>query len=111
VDFLAAGGYVLLPPSQVDGTPYEHVKTLSGRGSLDWPAAARLLEPSRDRQRPASRQAFPERITVLARWMASQRAGNRNAGLFWAANRALEADQAADLGPLADAARPPPGHS
>ena len=31
--------------------------------------------------------------------------GNRNAGLFWAANRALEADPAADLSPLAAAAR------
>jgi hypothetical protein len=105
VDFLASGGYVLIPPSQVDGTPYQHVKTLSGHGSLDWHAAAQLLEPSRDHQRPASRQAFPERIKALARWMASQPAGNRNAGLFWAANRALEAGQAADLSPLADAAR------
>ena len=34
-----------------------------------------------------------------------QRQGNRNAGLYWAANRALEADPAADLSPLADAAR------
>ena len=31
--------------------------------------------------------------------------GNRNAGLFWAANRALETDPAADLSPLAAAAR------
>ena len=31
--------------------------------------------------------------------------GNRNAGLFWAANRALEADYSADLSPLAAAAR------
>ena len=31
--------------------------------------------------------------------------GNRNAGLFWAANRALDADHAADLSPLAAAAR------
>ena len=36
---------------------------------------------------------------------ASQPEGNRNAGLYWAANRALEADPAADLSPLADAAR------
>lgn len=105
VDFLASGGYVLIPPSQVDGKPYQHVKTLSGHGSLDWHAVTLLLEPSRDHQRPASRQAFPERIEALARWMATQRVGNRNAGLFWAANRALEADQAADLSPLADAAR------
>ena len=41
----------------------------------------------------------------LARWVAAQPEGNRNAGLFWAANRALDADPAADLSGLADAAR------
>jgi hypothetical protein len=39
------------------------------------------------------------------RWVAAQPEGNRNDGLFWAANRALEADPAADLSPLAVAAR------
>ena len=37
--------------------------------------------------------------------VASQAEGNRNAGLFWAANRALDGDPAADLSPLAAAAR------
>ncbi len=46
-----------------------------------------------------------ERIEALARWVAAQPQGNRNAGLYWAANRALEADPAADLSPLAIAAR------
>ena len=41
----------------------------------------------------------------LARWVAAQPEGNRNAGLYWAANRALETDPAADLSPLAAAAR------
>ena len=41
----------------------------------------------------------------LAGWVARQPEGNRNAGLFWAANRALDADPAADLSPLAAAAR------
>ena len=41
----------------------------------------------------------------LASWVSRQQQGNRNAGLFWAANRALEADRAADLSPLAVAAR------
>jgi hypothetical protein len=45
------------------------------------------------------------RVSALARWVAAQPEGNRNAGLFWAANRALEADQAADLSLLAAAAR------
>ena len=41
----------------------------------------------------------------LADWVARQEEGNRNAGAFWAANRAVEANQAADLSPLAVAAR------
>ena len=41
----------------------------------------------------------------LARWVAEQPEGNRNAGLFWDANRALDADPAADLSALAAAAR------
>ncbi|HLN70628.1 MAG TPA: DNA primase, partial [Streptosporangiaceae bacterium] len=44
-------------------------------------------------------------LNALARWVASQAEGNRNAGLFWAANRALDGDPAADLSPLAAAAR------
>jgi hypothetical protein len=56
----------------------------------DWAAAARTR---RDQGRPAGR------------WVAAQPEGNRNSGLFWAANRALEDNQAADLSPLAAAAR------
>ena len=61
---------------------------------------------------PAPAPAGPSRVrprtgtsSHLARWVAAQPEGNRNAGLFWAANRALEADPAADLSPLAAAAR------
>jgi hypothetical protein len=108
VDFLAAGGYVLLPPSQVNGKPYQFAEASGGHGGLDWDAAAQVLEPSRSRQRPAPQpSASPpgERAGALARWVAAQPQGNRNAGLFWAANRALEADQGADLSSLAAAAR------
>jgi Bifunctional DNA primase/polymerase, N-terminal len=113
VDFLAVGGYVLIPPSQVDGRPYRNLENLSGghanlstgRGRLDWHAAARLLEPSRDLQRPEVPHVPGLQVGTLASWVASQPEGNRNAGLFWAANRALETDQAADLSPLAAAAR------
>jgi hypothetical protein len=105
VDFLAVGGYALIPPSRVNGQSYQNLGNLAGgHGHLDWHAAARLLEPSRDHQRPAPMPATGG-ISALARWVAAQPAGNRNAGLFWAANRALEAGQAADLSPLAAAAR------
>jgi hypothetical protein len=48
----------------------------------------------------------PDRaLSQLAWWFASQPEGNRNAGLFWDANRVLDANLAADLSPLAVAGR------
>ena len=105
LDFRSQGGYVLTPPSQVDGKPYQLVQALHGRGALDWDAVIRYLQPQRDPQRPRHPQAGRQDLSSLARWVASQAEGNRNAGLFWAANRALDADPAADLSPLAAAAR------
>ena len=105
LDFRSAGGYVLAPPSQVDGQPYQLLKTTGGHGRLDWDAVTQLLQPQRQQQRPQPRPAPGHDLDGLARWVAAQPEGNRNAGLFWAANRALETDPAADLSPLAAAAR------
>jgi hypothetical protein len=105
LDFRSAGGYILTPPSQVGGRPYQLIQILRERGGLDWQAVIRLLEPGRQHQRPAPRQLPEHAISRLAGWVAAQPEGNRNTGLFWAANRALEADPAADLSPLATAAR------
>jgi len=104
VDFLARGGYVLAPPSRVDDRPYQILATTGRHGHLDWDAATRLLQPRRQ-QLPQSHRVPDGDLDGLARWVASQPEGNRNAGLFWAANRALETDTAADLSPLAAAAR------
>ncbi len=107
LDFRSAGGYVLVPPSQIGGRPYQLLEQPGGRGGLDWAAVTRLLQPQRQPRLPQPRQLQgPGRdLSHLARWVAAQPEGNRNAGLFWAANRALENDPAADLSPLADAAR------
>jgi hypothetical protein len=106
IDFRSTGGYILTPPSQIQGRPYQLIKTLDRSGELDWVAVTQLLEPPRQAHHPEPRNA-PDRTDVdqLASWVARQQQGNRNAGLFWAANRALEADHAADLTPLAVAAR------
>ena len=105
LDFLSSGGYILAPPSEVDGRRYQVIEETGRHGSLDWPAVTRLLQPARQHQRTEARPAPDRDLGHLARWVAAQRQGNRNAGLYWAANRALETDPAADLSPLADAAR------
>jgi len=104
LDFRSAGGYVLAPPSQFGGHPYRGLATSGQAGPLDWAAVTALLHPQRQPRLPQPRQGLaPGRD--LARWVAAQPEGNRNAGLFWAANRALETDPTADLSPLAAAAR------
>jgi hypothetical protein len=108
LDFRSAGGYVLAPPSQVGGEPYQLLAEPGGRGGLNWDGVTRLLQPQHQHQQrpqPQQPQASGDDLGALARWVAAQHEGNRNAGLFWAANRALEADPAADLSPLAAAAR------
>jgi len=105
LDFRSQGGYIVAPPSQVDSKPYHVIAKPGGRGGLDWDAVTRLLERQRQPHPLQLRPAQSLDLTHLARWVASQPEGNRNAGLFWAANRALEANRAADLSPLAVAAR------
>ena len=107
LDFRSQGGYVLTPPSQIDGQPYQLISQPGGQAGLDWAAVTRLLQHQRlpSPPRPPQPQGPGHDIGHLARWVATQAEGNRNAGLFWAANRALDADPAADLSPLADAAR------
>jgi hypothetical protein len=105
LDFRSHGGYILAPPSQVGGQPYRIISKPGGRGGLDWAEVTRLLEPQRHQQRLTPGQDPHRDLDHLARWVASQPEGNRNAGLYWAANRALDADPAADLSPLAAAAR------
>ena len=104
LDFRSAGGYVLAPPSAVGGKPYQLLREPGGRGNLSWDTVTRLLQPQYQ-QRPRQPQVSGHDLGHLARWVAVQPEGNRNAGLYWAANRALETDPAADLNLLAAAAR------
>jgi hypothetical protein len=103
LDFRSRGGYILAPPSQIDDKPYELLKHQDGHGELDWAAVTRLLDPQpqHHHERPADR---PTDTTRLAGWVARLPEGNRNDGLYWAANRALDAGLT-DLDDLADAAR------
>jgi Bifunctional DNA primase/polymerase, N-terminal len=94
VDFRAQGGYVVAPPSTIGGRAYEVVEHHPRDATVDWSTIKSVLQPETER-RPQHR---PERSTEatgdvsrLASWLARQPEGNRNHGLYYAANRALEA--------------------
>jgi hypothetical protein len=105
LDFRSGGGYVLAPPSVVDGRPYQLTRITSGTVGLNWDQVAALLQPARQPQRCPHHRGAEVRIDRLAAWVARQEQGNRNAGLFWAANRVLDAGRDDLLGDLAGAAR------
>ena len=108
IDFRSAGGYVIAPPSQVDGRPYAVVSKQPSAATFNWSAAKELLDPQPQRQAsrvPQRTADGPRDVSHLAAWVAAQPEGNRNAGLFWAANRAVEAGDTATLDGLARAAR------
>ena len=48
LDFKSAGGYVLAPPSNVDGKFYRLVREAAPSGGLGWAAVTGLLEPRPD---------------------------------------------------------------
>ena len=103
LDFRSRGGYVLAPPSQVAGKPYQLIRYQAESGGLDWSAATRLLDPQRDLL-AWPRVTEPGDLGHLAAWVERLQEGNRNSGLFWAACRAVEAGQPGVLDDLAAAA-------
>jgi hypothetical protein len=103
LDFRSRGGYILAPPSQAGGRPYQLLKHQDSQARLDWGAVTRLLDPQ-PQHRPERAAERTADARHLAGWVARLPEGTRNDGLFWAANRALEAGLT-DLGELAEAAR------
>ena len=91
IDYRSTGGYVLAPPSQVAGRPYEVIGRQGVVSVFDWLAARDLLDPPELRPpRQLSASGRHGDIEQLAAWVARQPHGNRNDGLYWATSRAAE---------------------
>jgi hypothetical protein len=104
LDFRSQGGYVVAPPSQIGGKPYQVIRHQAETAGLDWAKVTGLLEPQRHAAaRPAAVQDAD--LGHLAAWVGRQHEGNRNDGLFWAACRAAEAGDETILAELAAAAQ------
>jgi hypothetical protein len=106
IDFKAAGGLVLVPPSYAGGRPYEVLEERPPTGAvLDWEACKRLLCPPQPYtpRRDLSRRG-PGSARHLVAWLQGETEGNRNSGLFWAAREAAKAGDEEALAELADVA-------
>ncbi|WP_052423535.1 bifunctional DNA primase/polymerase [Nonomuraea candida] len=89
IDFKASGGYVLVPPSVVNGTSYEYVTRHTPQEVLVWEDAKELLDPPLAK-RWVTCGSSGTGVSRLSHHLARQPEGNRNRFLYWAANRALE---------------------
>ena len=101
LDFRATGGYVLAPPSTVEGSPYELLFPGDDRHqTFDWFAAVELLAPAASRRHSRSGSGTAGLVAFVSRLEE----GERNRGLFWAACRAMDEGHAGALDDLVAAA-------
>lgn len=108
VDFRAKGGYVLAPPSVVDGVAYRRASYREPTGATVNQEAIRALLAPRPAGTTSHVARSPENgddFRQLYRDMAAHPEGNRNNYLFWAACRIQEKGGGTDdLVKLRDAA-------
>jgi hypothetical protein len=114
IDWKACGGYVLLPPSKVDGVSYTWLQEISPLGTpLPWAEVKALFSPPLAPRAPSTgvfslgdrrtgRATSSLGVAPLVRHVLRLQQGERNIGFFWAVCRAMEKGHG-DLSVLRDA--------
>jgi hypothetical protein len=103
LDLRGQGGYVIAPPSTVGGRPYFVVSHSAQPASIDFAAIRDHLQPQPESRSRQPRTGY-QGAARLADWVADLPEGNRNAGTFWAACRAVEHGDSETLAAIARAA-------
>jgi hypothetical protein len=93
IDFRSTGGYVVAPPSVVEGCPYVITATGSASPSgVRWSDIRdRLAPPRRYLPAPPRGDGGRQGSRGLIKYMEGQKQGNRNSTLYWCAHRMAEA--------------------
>jgi hypothetical protein len=82
LDFKAAGGYVLAPPSRVGSQPYELLDHRAGTAALDWAKVTAVLDPPRPtRPTTPTRLLPPGELPAVVRRALETPAPDRSAAL------------------------------
>jgi len=105
VDVRGAGGYVIIPPSKINGEQYRYMYESDEPGfPLPWKQIEPLLtsKESIPKSYDSPPSAGEHSLEALQGWVSQLKPGERNAGLFWACCRAIEGGH--DPRKLADAA-------
>ena len=87
IDFRAKGGYIVAPPSVIwtrggQMRSYSVERSRRSAQRFDWDAAKAFLQPQAQHQQLHPAAGRPGQVEHLAEWVAAQKEGNRNDGLF-----------------------------